>query len=384
MVNYCLSYLTSYIYLKTRIMKKLLLSLFLLLGTLSYGQTVIEYDNMETSSTNYLTSGWWTPALTATWATNTSVSPTTSAVIYGLGNGGSITESDWYSMSNVIGLSATSQYQFKFKLSSQSFTGPSATTRGVDAADIIEVQISTNGGASYVTELRLKGNNNALWSYTSTGTITHNANGVFTNSAAPIGDIYSSPAGVTLGVPITTGYSTVIVNLPMGITQVAVDIFCLMNSAGEEWWIDNIQLIKVYSLPIELTEFTGTEHSAYNVLEWQTASEHNNSHYILERSSTGDYTEKDVISVINGAGNSTQLLDYSFVDKDAPETINYYRLTQVDYDGNFKQYGPISIDNRITKNIVKCFNLMGQEVNEYERGLIILQYEDGTVEKVIR
>lgn len=366
------------------IMKKLLLSLFLLLGTLSYGQTVIEYDNMETSSTIYLGGGWWTPALTATWATNTSVSPTTSAVIYGSGNAASAAESDWYSMPNVVGLSATSQYQFKFKLASQSFTSPAAATRGMDVADIVDVQVSTNGGVSYVSELRITGNNSALWPYTATGSITHNANGVFTNSAAPTGDVYQSPAGVTLGVPITTGYSTVTLNLPMGITQVAVDIFCKINSAGEEWWIDNIQLIKVYSLPIELTEFTGTEYSEYNVLKWQTASEHNNSHYILERSSTGDYTEKDVINVVNGAGNSTQLLDYNFVDTDAPKTINYYRLTQVDYDGNFKQYGPISIDNRVTRNIIKYFNLMGQEVNEYETGLIILQYEDGTVEKVIR
>lgn len=365
-------------------MKKLLLSLFLLLGTLSYGQTVIEYDNMETSSTIYLGGGWWTPALTATWATNTSVSPTTSAVIYGSGNAASAAESDWYSMPNVVGLSATSQYQFKFKLASQSFTSPAAATRGMDVADIVDVQVSTNGGVSYVSELRITGNNSALWPYTATGSITHNANGVFTNSAAPTGDVYQSPAGVTLGVPITTGYSTVTLNLPMGITQVAVDIFCKINSAGEEWWIDNIQLIKVYSLPIELTEFTGTEYSEYNVLKWQTASEHNNSHYILERSSTGDYTEKDVINVVNGAGNSTQLLDYNFVDTDAPKTINYYRLTQVDYDGNFKQYGPISIDNRVTRNIIKYFNLMGQEVNEYETGLIILQYEDGTVEKVIR
>ena len=38
------------------IMKKLLLSLFLLLSTLSYGQTVIQYDNMETWSTGYATS----------------------------------------------------------------------------------------------------------------------------------------------------------------------------------------------------------------------------------------------------------------------------------------------------------------------------------------
>ncbi len=156
------------------------------------------------------------------------------------------------------------------------------------------------------------------------------------------------------------------------------------TSTTPQFRIDDIKLTYETALPIELTEFTGTEYSEYNVLKWQTSSEHNNSHYILERSSTGDYTEKDVINVVNGAGNSTQLLDYNFVDTDAPETINYYRLTQVDYDGNFKQYGPISIDNRVTRNIPKYFNIMGQEVNEYETGLIILRYEDGTVEKVIR
>jgi len=146
----------------------------------------------------------------------------------------------------------------------------------------------------------------------------------------------------------------------------------------------SINLSPLSNLPIELISFEGSKKEEYNVLKWQTASEHNNSHYILERSSTGDYTEKDVINVVNGAGNSTQLLDYDFVDTDAPETINYYRLTQVDYDGNFKQFGPISIDNRVTRNIPKYFNIMGQEVNEYETGLIILRYEDGTVEKVIR
>ena len=227
-------------------MKKLLFGLCLLFTSIVNGQTVIEYDNMEASSTNYLTAGWWTPATTATWATNTSVSPTTSAVIYGSGNGSSGVEQDWYSMPNVTGLSATSQYQFKFKLASRSFTGASAATRGLDAADLIEVQVSTTGGITYVSELRITGNNNAQWAYTATGAITHNVNGTFTNSAAPTGDVYQSPAGVTLGVLITTGYSTVTLNLPMGITQVAVDIFCRVNSAGEEWWIDNIQLIKVF------------------------------------------------------------------------------------------------------------------------------------------
>ena len=365
-------------------MKKLILSLCLLFNITIHAQTVIEYDFMEASSTTYLTAGWWTPATTATWATNTSVSPTTSAVIYGSGNGSSIAESDWYVMPNITGLSATSQYQFKFKLASRSFTGANAATRGLDAADLIEVQVSTTGGITYVSELRITGNNNAQWLYTATGAITHNANGTFTNSAAPAGDVYQSPPGVTLGVPITAGYSTVTLNLPMGITQVAVDIFCKVNSAGEEWWIDNIELIKLYSLPIELTEFTGTKYSEYNVLKWQTASEHNNSHFILERTATGNFTEKDVINITTGAGNSTQLLDYNFVDTDAPAVINYYRLTQVDYDGNFKQYGPIAIDNRPHKFIVKTINLLGQPVTEEYRGLVIVIYDDGTSVKKLQ
>jgi len=367
-------------------MKKLLLAICLSATAILNAQTVIEYDFMEASSTSYLTAGWWTPATTATWATNTSVSPTTSAVIYGSGNGSSIAEQDWYSMPNVTGLNATSQYQFKFKLASRSFTGASAATRGLDAADLIEVQVSTTGGVTYVSELRITGNNNAQWAYIATGAITHNANGTFTNSAAPAGDVYQSPPGVTLGVPITTGYSTVTLNLPMGITQVAVDIFCRINSAGEEWWIDNIQLVKLYSLPVELTEFTATKYSEYNVLEWQTASEHNSSHFLLERSSTGEFSENTIISLKPAAGNSNELIDYSYADNAFTNCINYYKLTQVDFDGKYKEYGPIAVDNRLkVQKVVRYVNLMGQEVNPNSaHGFYFEVYEDGTVSRVLQ
>jgi len=359
-------------------MKKLILSLCLLFNISIHAQTVIEYDFMEASSTNYLTAGWWFGVPTATWATNVSVSSNTSAVIYGSGNGASGTEQDWYSMPNVTGLSATSQYQLKFRLASHSFTS-TATTRGVDVADFVDVQVSTNGGATYISELRITGNANASWSYTSTGSINHTANGSYTNSAAPTGDLYQAPAAAS-----TTGPTFISLYLPTGITQVAIDLFCRVNSAGEEWWIDNIELVRVYSLPVELTEFTGTKYSEYNVLGWQTASEHNNSHFILERTTTGDFTENDVIHITAGAGNSTQLLDYNFVDTDAPAAINYYRLTQVDHDGNFKQYGPISVDNRPHKFIVRTINLIGQLVTEEYRGVVIVIYDDGTSVKKLQ
>jgi hypothetical protein len=339
------------------------------------GQTVIQYDFMETSSTSYLTAGWWTPAATATWATNISISPTYSAVIYGLGNAASIIEQDWYSLPNITGLIPTRVYQLKFKLASQTFTS-TATTKGVDVADYINVQVSRNGGVTYITELRITGNNNSTWLYTSTGVINHTANGTFTNSAAPTGDVYAAPVGNT-----TTGPSTITLTMPTGITQLAIDIYCRINSAGEEWWIDNIQLIEINPLPIELTQFNGYKTNEYNVLNWQTGSEYNNSHFLLERSINSEFS---TIAKIEGANNSSSKLDYSFTDYSAPQTINYYRLTQVDFDGNSRTYDPISIDNRGNKTVVKYLNVLGQEVSSSTFGLIFEIYDDGSLKKIWR
>jgi hypothetical protein len=99
-------------------MKKLLLSLFLLLGTLSYGQTVIAYDNIETWD---WAGDWWRFTSTGTYYayqgfyTNAFVSSTSSAAIYGLGNGTSGIEKDWYSMPN-ISVSSTHSHTFRFRL----------------------------------------------------------------------------------------------------------------------------------------------------------------------------------------------------------------------------------------------------------------------------
>jgi len=361
-------------------MKKLILSLFLAFSGMVNSQTVIQFDNMETSSTAYLAAGWWTPALTTGWYNNASVSPTLSAVLYGSGTGTSANEQDWYSMPNVTGLNPARQYQFKFRLASQTFTGPAAATRGLDAADLLEVQVSTNGGTTYITELRIAGNSNAQWPYTSTGTITHTSNGVFTNSLAPAGDIYQAPAGIS-----TTGPSTVTLNLPANITQVAIDIFCRANSTGEEWWLDNIQLIEIVPLPVELTVFEGFSTDQGNVIKWQTASEHNSSHYLLERSTTGEFTENSVVQIVQAAGNSTELLDYVHLDKGYSQTINYYRLTQVDFDGQFEIYGPISINNSFkVKKVVKIVNTLGQQVDETATGVLFEVYEDGTLNKIWR
>lgn len=366
-------------------MNKLLVA-FLFLAGFARTQTIIQYDNMETSSTTYLTAGWWTPAATTGWFNNASVTPTLSAVIYGAGNGTSANEQDWYSMPNITGLITTRQYQLKFRLASYTYSAPTAATRGLDAADIVEVQVSTNGGVSYVSELRIAGNSNAQWPFTATGTITHTANGVFSASLAPAGDVYQATAGVS-----TTGPATVILKLPLGISKVAVDIFCRTNSAGEEWWIDNIELwdMTPLGLPVEMLSLTGEYIDGVNTIDWITASEWNSDYYLIERSITGEFTEKSVIESIPAAGNSNTELSYTYVDATFDPGINYYQITQVDKDGAFKVYGPILIDNRIArKRIVRILDMTGQEVQENTtnlmRGLYIEIYEDGSMQKVYK
>jgi hypothetical protein len=362
-------------------MKKILLFLMLLISSVINGQTLVEYDRMETSSTLYLSAGWWTPALTAGWFNNAFVSSNLSAVIYGSGNGTSALEQDWYSLPNKTGLDPTKQYQLKFRLASYTFSSPTATTRGNDVADYVSVQVSTNGGVTYINELRITGNSNSTFPFTSTGTITHTANGVFTNSAAPTGDLYQTPSGVN-----TTGPSTVYLNLPMGISQVAIDIYCRVNSAGEEWWIDDVELwdMTPISLPVELLSFDGMSTEEGNLLLWKTASEHNSDYFLVQSTIDGEkYTTVDKVSA---AGNSNQVMEYSLLDTKYGNNLTYYRLLQYDFDGKYTIYGPISINNQVKeKKVIKIIDLMGKEVTEFSsNGIYIEVYEDGTMNKVWR
>ena len=231
-------------------MKNFLLLLFLFFSSSINSQTLLQYDNMETSSQLWGSAGWYYYQNNSLWATNYSVSPNTSAVIYGIGTGSSPVEQNWYVMPNVTGLNSNNPHQLKFRLASYKVTAPTAATAGVDVDDIVDIQLSYNGGTTYVSELRITGYNSGLWPYSNNGSITHTANGSFASN-----DIYQTNQG---------GYSYITLNLPVGITQVAVDVLCRINSAGEEWWIDNIELWQIATPPANPTSISATQNTICN------------------------------------------------------------------------------------------------------------------------
>jgi hypothetical protein len=65
-------------------------------------------------------------------------------------------------------------------------------------------------------------------------------------------------------------------------------------------------------------------------------------------------------------------------------SVNYYRLTQVDFNGVYETFDIISINNsRKQKQILKITNTLGQEVSKDTKGLLIITYTDGTSEKIM-
>ncbi|MFI5203481.1 MAG: T9SS type A sorting domain-containing protein [Flavobacteriales bacterium] len=96
-------------------------------------------------------------------------------------------------------------------------------------------------------------------------------------------------------------------------------------------------------LPVELLSFSGKAENKTVALSWITAAEINCDYFILERSNDGKSFEQ--IAEIDASGNSNEKNEYAYID-DSPvlSEWNYYRLKEVDFDGNIQFSEIVSID----------------------------------------
>ena len=100
----------------------------------------------------------------------------------------------------------------------------------------------------------------------------------------------------------------------------------------------------IVSLPIELLYFKGETSEHYNTLLWETVSEINNDFFQIEKSN--DAVNWEIVAVLDGAGNSTESISYSTRDDNPLRGITYYRLKQVDFDGESSYSDIISLENK--------------------------------------
>lgn len=102
------------------------------------------------------------------------------------------------------------------------------------------------------------------------------------------------------------------------------------------------------TLPISLVKFTAQQNGNTSLLKWQVANETNNDYFSIERSSDG--TNFLPIGKVAGHGTIATQQDYQFTDENPVKGMNYYRLKQVDYDGNFaySNVATVSFNNNTT------------------------------------
>ncbi len=103
------------------------------------------------------------------------------------------------------------------------------------------------------------------------------------------------------------------------------------------------------SLPVELTSFNAQVLSQGVRLTWTTASEQNNAGFEVQRSN--DQANWTVLGFVRGAGTTTEAQSYTFTDAQAIGTV-FYRLKQVDFDGQFEYSNVIEVNAGMPKQFV--------------------------------
>ena len=156
------------------------------------------------------------------------------------------------------------------------------------------------------------------------------------------------------------------------------------NDDNNEGWMLKDKSIRICGdllpTPIDLIYFRAdvTNNNKVN-LTWTTASESNNDYFEIERTTT-DFYYFESIGIIKGAGISNETKTYFFQDNYPHGGVNYYRLKQVDFDGQYEYSNFVSAEypKEDKINLIFSLNKIFVSTNE-EIGRIIVTDLTGSV-----
>jgi hypothetical protein len=114
-------------------------------------------------------------------------------------------------------------------------------------------------------------------------------------------------------------------------------------------------------LPVELSSFNSSVVKNDVTLNWSTSLEQNNRGFELERKSSADTIWRK-IGFISGAGNSNNQNNYKYSDANLASGKYFYRLKQIDNNGNYKYY---VLQNEVNVGIPQKFSLSQNYPNPF-------------------
>ncbi|RKY87597.1 hypothetical protein DRQ11_05785 [candidate division KSB1 bacterium] len=104
------------------------------------------------------------------------------------------------------------------------------------------------------------------------------------------------------------------------------------------------------TLDVELITFYAQVFERYVVLHWSTASETNNFGFEIQRRTEDE--DYQTIGFVKGNGTTTEVCHYRYVDENLAASKYYYRLKQIDTNGQVHFYREIVVQTRLPQTFV--------------------------------
>ena len=140
------------------------------------------------------------------------------------------------------------------------------------------------------------------------------------------------------------GTTWIPINIPAtGYQVVSIDSMTQFAAQGGGFY----KLNSPYFIPVELTSFSASISNDRIILNWNTATELNNQGFDIEQSFDNQKFEK--IGFVTGSGTTTEQKSYTYSVKNVVTEKTYYRLKQVDFDGQFEYSSTIEVKGIIPK-----------------------------------
>jgi hypothetical protein len=150
---------------------------------------------------------------------------------------------------------------------------------------------------------------------------------------------WSSTVGGTFG---NASSASTYFKAPVVSSNTSGNLICTVTDAcSRQNFVSRPITIRKDVLPIELKSFKATFEDNVVKADWVTATEINNSYFTIERSTNGN--EFIEVGRVNGSGNSSIDIAYTFNDVNPDFNAPYYRLRQTDYDGTTVAFNPVKV-----------------------------------------
>ncbi|HEY5405970.1 MAG TPA: T9SS type A sorting domain-containing protein [Ginsengibacter sp.] len=124
-----------------------------------------------------------------------------------------------------------------------------------------------------------------------------------------------------------------------------------IGGCGNDFAMDDVQFAACPeggSLPVTFLGISARQTGSGVSVDWSSSQEINSNHFDVLKSADGN-TNWESVASINAAGNSASVKKYSAFDPKPFGGINFYRVRQVDNDGNFTYTKTVSVNLNFAK-----------------------------------